>query len=409
MSKPRVVVAMSGGVDSCVAAAMMLEQGFDVVGITMQLWNHGTEEDQNGTGRFDSCCSLSDVHDARRVAHRLGIPHYVVNYEDEFKRGVVDYFAAEYAAGRTPNPCVMCNSKLKFDHLLDRAAALGADKVATGHYARLVESADGTLELHRGLDDRKDQSYFLFDVKKEDLGKALFPLGDLTKAEVRRRAADLGMHTADKKESQEICFVSKGRYSDFLEQHYQEDFTGKGGQVVDTSGRVLGRHDGIHNFTVGQRKGLGHLGNTEPLYVSKIDAEKRQITVGSMTDLATGSFTVRGVNWLLDTEGEANFEQQILEVMVRYRARLVPCRVEFLGDQTVRVYLGSPARWVTPGQAAVFYQEDKLLGGGFIESTEKKSEPLTIEGKYTARSLEETHDRIHPLRSRELHVEQYEA
>ena len=358
---------MSGGVDSCVTAALLKEQGYDVVGITMQLWNHGADGDQ----RFDSCCSLTDVHDARLAAHSLGIPHYVVNYEKEFKAGVVDYFAAEYAAGRTPNPCVMCNSKLKFDHLVDRARALGAEGVATGHYARVRHYDDGRpSELFTGLDPAKDQSYFLFDMRPENLRRAMFPLGDLTKADVRRIAAGLGLHTAEKHESQEICFVSGRRYTDFLEQHYPETVRGRGGDIVDRDGTVLGRHEGIHLFTVGQRKGLGALG-PEPRYVAEIDAETNRVVVDSLENLAVRQFSVVGANWLVPAAEIT--PDRVLNVMVRYRAKTVPCRV-VPDDSGVpgrwQVLLAERARWVTPGQAAVFYDQERVIGGGFIANTD---------------------------------------
>ncbi len=362
MTKTRVVAAMSGGVDSCVAAALLLEQGYEVIGITMQLWNHAGDGDE----RFDSCCSLTDVHDARMAAHRMGVPHYVVNYEREFKKGVVDYFASEYGAGRTPNPCVMCNSKLKFDHLVDRARALGADWVATGHYARVVHHNDGRpSELYTGLDPKKDQSYFLFDMQPDNLKRAMFPLGGLTKPEVRAIAARLGLHTAEKHESQEICFVTGGRYSDFLEKHYPDVVRGRGGEIVDRDGLVLGRHDGIHLFTVGQRKGLGALG-PEPKYVAAIDAEHNRVVVDDLDNLKVEGFGVDLVNWLVPREEVT--ADRTLSVMVRYRAKPVACRVVPDADKPGRyqVLLAEKARWVTPGQAAVFYDQERVVGGGFI-------------------------------------------
>ncbi len=364
MTKTRVVAAMSGGVDSCVTAALLKEQGYDVIGITMQLWNHGAD----GAERFDSCCSLTDVHDARASAHRLGIPHYVVNYEKEFKSGVVDYFASEYAKGRTPNPCVLCNSKLKFDHLVDRAHALGADWVATGHYARVVHRGDGRpSELYTGVDPKKDQSYFLFDMRPENLKRAMFPLGGMTKPEVRAIAAKLGLATASKHESQEICFVSGNRYTEFLEQHYPEVTAGQGGEIVDRQGNVLGRHEGIHLFTVGQRKGLGSTMGTVPKYVAQIDAATKRIVVDDLENLAVLGFEVAFPNWMVP-ESEMT-PDRLLNVMVRYRAKTVPCRVERGEYGNWRVLLKEKARWVTPGQAAVFYEEERVIGGGFIANS----------------------------------------
>jgi len=350
---------MSGGVDSCVAAALLKEQGYDVVGITMQLWNHANE----GEERFDSCCSLTDVHDARLAAHQIGIPHYMVNYEREFRQGVVDYFAEEYASGRTPNPCVMCNSKLKFDHLIDRADALGAELVATGHYARIERRGDDMV-LRRGDDPKKDQSYFLFNLKPRVLSRIMFPLADLTKEEVRAIAERHGIHTAKKHESQEICFVSGKRYTDFLEEHYPQT-TGKPGDIVDTQGQVLGHHDGIHMFTVGQRKGIGVFG-PKPLYVKAIDAETGRVTVCEFHELAVGTFPLEHMNWLGEDAAAIAASGDGVDIVIRYRSKPIPARITQMENDRALVQLATPAPWVTPGQAAVIYQGDRVLGGGFI-------------------------------------------
>ena len=358
----RIIVAMSGGVDSCVAAAILAERGFDVVGVTMQLWNHGAD----GESRFDSCCSLSDVHDARLAAHQIGVPHYVVNYEKEFRSGVVDYFAKEYAAGRTPNPCVMCNSKLKFDHLVERASALDAEWVATGHFARVVHHDDGRpSELYRGHDPRKDQSYFLFNLKPDMLRRVLFPLAEMTKDEVRRVAGQFNLHTKNKHESQEICFVSGKRYTDFLEQHYPQQL-GQKGEIVSRSGEVLGYHDGIHKFTVGQRKGL-NISSLEAKYVAEIDAASGRVIVDDLENLACEEFLIPEINWLVPELKSGNDPIEC-EVVVRYRGSPIACRIEKLPSGPWRVLLAVQAKWVSPGQAAVFYLEDRVLGGGFIGS-----------------------------------------
>lgn len=356
--KERVVVAMSGGVDSSVAAAMLVEQGYDVVGISMQLYDHGNKSED----RFDSCCSLSDMHDARVVAHKLGFPHYVVNYEKEFREGVIDYFADEYVKGRTPNPCVMCNSKLKFDHLLERAQHLGADWVATGHYARLVRNDEkDVVELYKAKDLGKDQSYFLFSVKQDFLKKAMFPLADLTKEEVRELAKKYDLHTSEKKESQEICFVTDKRYTEFLEKEYANKLNGSG-DIIDLQGNSLGKHEGIHKYTVGQRKGLGIRTDT-PKYVYHVDAVKNQIVVADLADLATDCFEIFDVNWLVDFDEVKSHE--IVELVTRYHAKPIPARLEFDGNRCF-AYLAEKAKWVSPGQAAVVYYGDRVLGGGFI-------------------------------------------
>ena len=354
---------MSGGVDSSVAAAVLHDQGYDVIGVTMQLWDYGEPQAK----KFGSCCSLSDVNDARIVAHMVGVPHYVVNYEKEFRAGVVDYFAEEYAAGRTPNPCVMCNSKLKFDHLMDLATKLGAKWVATGHYARIEHFSDGRPSaISRGIDTKKDQSYFLFNLKNEFIDRILFPLSELTKDEVRAIAEKYQLPTAGKKDSQEICFVAGGTYQDFLSKHYPQ-MTQLRGELVDTSGNVLGTHDGIHLFTVGQRKGLNIYG-PKPRYVAGIDPATNRVTVADIDELAQTRFELNGVSWFEgvkwdDTEGVEG------EVVLRYRAKALPARaIPTANPDKWIVELYQPASWVTPGQAAVFYRGDRLLGGGFIAS-----------------------------------------
>lgn len=354
----RVVVAMSGGVDSSVAAALLKREGREVIGIGMQLWNY--EQDRLA---FDSCCSPYDVLDARGVAGRLGIPYYLQNFQESFREEVVDYFIGEYQAGRTPNPCVACNQRFKFSHLLKRAKELGADWVATGHYARVrwlpEESRFG---LFRGKDPRKDQSYFLFNLNQAQLGRALFPVGDLTKGEVRELAREFGLKTADKPESQEICFVTGRDYGEFIEE--ETGVSPTPGLIVDQAGRVLGQHRGLTRYTVGQRKGLG-LAASKPLYVLELDPMRNQVVVGGADELGRSAFTVGGVNWIASPgEEEGGIRAS---VQIRHRHTPQPARLFPLGGGRVRVEFDVPERAIAPGQAAVFYRGEEVLGGGWIE------------------------------------------
>ena len=352
----RVVVAMSGGVDSSVAALLLHRAGWDVVGVTLKLYSLDETElpaDHQG------CCTLDDVEDARAVCRRLGIPHYVLNMEREFHDQVMDYFVAEYRRGRTPHPCIACNDKIKFNQLMARADALGAEYVATGHYAR-VERARGGAILRKGADHGKDQSYVLFGMTQAQLARTLLPVGGYRKEEIRQLALDSGLITADKPESQDICFIPLGDYREFLRQRA----SGVPGEIVELDGAVVGTHQGIEYFTVGQRRGLG-LPHTpgEPRYVVRLEADSNRVVVGPESALYAGETWVSGVNYV---SGEALVEGTLVSVKIRYKsyeaaATLHPRR----GGVLVRFL--EPQRAVTPGQAAVFYDGDTLLGGGTIE------------------------------------------
>ena len=351
----RIVVAMSGGVDSSVAAALLARQGHDVIGLSMQLYDQ-----REGQVRFGTCCTIDDLHDARRVASRIGIPHYIVNFERQFADTVVSNFVREYASGRTPIPCVHCNGDLKFATLAERAAGFGAQFVATGHYARVERGADGGYRLLRGIDPSKDQSYFLFTLTQEQLSHAMFPVGALEKADVREQARALGLPVADKRDSHEICFVPDGDHASFVARHIDAPH---GGTVKDVEGRVLARHDGVHRFTVGQRKGLG-VSSTIPLYVVDIDAASQAVTVGPREALERRELTASHVNWI---GGAAPADGTRVTAQIRHRHREAPAALSPLPGDRVRVTFNDPQTAVAPGQAVVFYDGDAVVGGGWID------------------------------------------
>jgi tRNA-specific 2-thiouridylase len=350
----RVVVAMSGGVDSSVAAALLAAQGHDVIGLSMQLY------DQSGTRGFGSCCTLDDLHDARRVASALGFPHYILNFEQQFQETVISNFVREYVSGRTPLPCAHCNSDLKFATLLDRARGLGAGQVATGHYARVEQAPDGRWLLRRSVDREKDQSYFLFSLTQDQLASALFPVGSLTKPQVREEARRLGLQVADKPDSQEICFVPDGDYASFVTR--QAPAADQGGAIVTAAGTRIGSHAGVHRFTVGQRKGLG-ISAPAPLYVLKIDAESREVTVGPREALDRDTLTASEVNWIsVDTPRD----WMPVSAQIRHRHAPAPGRVRALPGRRAELVFDTPQAAITPGQAVVFYDADVVVGGGWI-------------------------------------------
>jgi tRNA-specific 2-thiouridylase len=358
VKKQRVVVAMSGGVDSSVTAALLKEQGYDVIGMTMQIWDYSSFTDQHGD-QFGTCCSLDDVYDARRVAEQLDIPFYVVNFEKDFQREVIDRFCDEYFSGRTPNPCVLCNQILKFDLLLRKARELEADFMATGHYAS-IDKAGERYFLRKGLDRSKDQSYFLFTLTQEQLAHTLFPLGQLSKDEVRQHAERFNLRVAQKAESQDICFVPDGDYVRFLEE---ERGAGQlSGDIVHVSGKVLGQHQGIYRYTVGQRKGLG-IGWTAPLFVVGIDAEKKQVIVGEKEYLSREELEIDGCNWSIAEPTRP----LATHCRIRYRHQEVPATVDVLPGKQAKIVFEVAQKGITPGQAAVFYDGDRVLGGGWIK------------------------------------------
>ncbi len=359
---------MSGGVDSSTVAAMLRAEGYELIGLTLQLWNQRRLAGREGMpeqvqGR---CCSIDDVYDARRVAEAIGIPYYLVNEQERFESDVVRPFVREYLAGRTPIPCSLCNNHLKFDQLLLRARQFGADRIATGHYARNeYDPARGRWILKRPADRSKDQTYFLFGLTQEQLSRTLFPLGGYTKPEVREIAAKQGLALAAKPDSQEICFIPGGDYKQFIDAYLDEqgeEMPDTAGEMVTASGEVLGRHEGIHNFTVGQRKGLG-VNSTNPLYVLQIDPAENRVVVGGSEELATTTFRARELNWITIPELKGEIRA---EVKIRHRHEPAAAVIRAVGEGEVEIVFDVPQRAVTPGQSAVFYNGDEVAGGGWI-------------------------------------------
>ncbi len=354
----RVIVAMSGGVDSSVAAAILAEQGYDVIGIAMRLAPEGSDRGGRAT-----CCSYEDFEDARRVAERINFPFYVIDLRPDFAARVIAPFVDEYLQGRTPNPCLLCNRDIKFDRLWERAGALGANYVATGHYARIQRDGEGRFHLLRAADSRKDQSYFLFTLSQAQLARTLFPLGSMTKDEVRARARDLGLANAGKPESQEICFVPGGGYAAFVSSRSRPEQI-RTGNVIDSDGRVLARHAGIHHFTIGQRRGLG-VAAGEPLYVGAISPHSGAVTVVRRERLNATGLRAARVSWVDRRMRESR--DLPIEVKIRYRHPAIPARLTMTAEDRAQVRFAREDPAVTPGQACVFYRGEEVLGGGLIE------------------------------------------
>jgi tRNA-specific 2-thiouridylase len=353
---------MSGGVDSSVAAALLAEQGHDVIGVSMQLYDQ-TEGNGRSTGAaaFGTCCTIDDLYDARRVAAAIGIPHYILNFENRFDEQVVSNFIREYSAGRTPIPCAHCNADLKFSTLLERALGFGADALATGHYARIEPADDGSYRLRRGADSAKDQTYFLFSLTQDQLARACFPVGDLGKDDVRAHARRLELRVASKPDSQEICFVPDGDYAAFIERTAPE--SRRPGALVDRAGAVVGAHDGVHRFTIGQRKGLG-LSAREPMYVLAIKPDTAEVVVGPREALGRTTLTASAVNWI---SGRPSADWTPVTAQIRHRHTPAPARVRAIDGDRAELIFVEPQTAITPGQAVVFYDGEVVVGGGWID------------------------------------------
>lgn len=376
-SGTRVVVAMSGGVDSSVAAALLVEAGYDVVGMMMRLWS----DPAMGGADNNRCCTPGQMSDARRIADALGIPFYVLDTKDIFRHTVVQYFIDQHLDGYTPNPCLECNRRIRFDWLLRNALALDADYLATGHYARITADEQGKRLLRRGVDADKDQSYVLSVMGQDQLARVLFPVGEYPKSQVREIAAGLGLAVAGKQDSQDLCFLGKGDYRSFLRLHAPDVI--KPGPIVNSAGHILGEHQGLANYTIGQRKGLG-ISSNEPLYVLAMNDIKNALVVGTREQLGRDSLIAENVNWISGSPPAESFRA---EVKIRYRAQPQPAAIKVNADNTMRLRFDEPQRDITPGQAVVVYQDDVCLGGGVIAKFQSKGDSCATKPASSARPI----------------------
>jgi tRNA-uridine 2-sulfurtransferase len=358
----QVVVAMSGGVDSSVAAALLVDQGYDVVGMMMRLWSEETTE---GYGGHNRCCTPDQMGDARRIAGKLGIPFYVIDTRDFFYKNIVEFFVDQHAQGFTPNPCLACNRHIRFEWLLDQALAIGADYLATGHYARITTAPDGIRQLRKAYTEEKDQSYVLSVLNQQKLRHAMFPIGEYKKPEVRQLAEKFGLPVASKQDSQDLCFLGDGDYRRFLHEHGAPNMF-QPGPILLTNGTQVGTHEGLPNYTIGQRKGLG-IAYAEPLYVLKLDTATNTLIVGTREELGSDTLTASGMNWGSGLPAETEFRA---EVKIRYKAKAAPATVTLLNEERIKVVFDDPLRDITPGQGAVIYQDDLVVGSGIIEKRE---------------------------------------